>query len=169
MKFRKIFFDLDGVLADFNRGVSELLGLEVIPQGSHTEESHNILFGAMRDFHDFYGHLEAIEESVILFHELYEKYGGDVVEILTGVPNPKRNIPEAKENKLDWVRRYLPEDTVVHAVQSRYKNTFCYGKEYILIDDFEVNIREWERAGGTGILFKNADDVRRKLQELENE
>ena len=36
---------------------------------------------------------------------------------------------------------------------------FCKGNEYILIDDFEKNVQEWQNNGGVGIVFTNPDDV----------
>ncbi|MBE6129039.1 MAG: hypothetical protein E7185_07170 [Erysipelotrichaceae bacterium] len=169
MEFKKIYFDMDGVLADFDRGVRELLGFEPMSQENHTREYDDKLFTAIREHGDFYAQLEVIDESLLLFNELYSQYGGEVVEILTGVPNPKREIFEATGNKIDWVRRYMPEGVVVNALARKEKVKFCLGPEYILIDDFSLNIREWKKAGGTGILYTGADDVRRKLQELSEE
>lgn len=37
----------------------------------------------------------------------------------------------------------------------------------ILIDDLEKNITEWEKVGGTGILFTSAPEVLEKIAEIE--
>ena len=166
MEFKKIYFDMDGVLADFDRGVIEILNLKPVKQEYHTVESDNLLFGEMKKAEHFYLRLHALEGSLELFNEIYEKYGGDVVEILTGIPNPKRGIDSAKEDKIRWVRKELPEGVKVNALLRKDKPKYCLGKEYVLIDDFTKNIQEWESEGGTGILFTAPQQVREKLEEL---
>lgn len=46
------------------------------------------------------------------------------------------------------------------------KTKFCSGKNCILIDDYEKNIREWEAAGGSGILFTSAEEAREELEKI---
>ena len=85
---------------------------------------------------------------------LYGMFGEDL-EILTGVPNPTRGLPTASDDKKTWMRRKFEPEIVVNTVRRAEKKNFCTGKDCILIDDNEQNIREWEAAGGTGILFKD--------------
>lgn len=161
-----IYFDMDGVLADFDRGVSELLGLEPIDQGNHTAEQDEVMFAKMRECGHFYGKLEPFEDAVKLFWDVFAKYG-DRCRILTGIPRPSRGIDSAAEDKRDWVHRHLPEGVIVNAVLRVEKPKFVTGKNDYLIDDFTRNISEWENAGGTGILCRNAGEVRSRLIEME--
>ena len=55
----------------------------------------------------------------------------------------------------------------VIVVQEEPKKNYCKGKGYILIDDFEGNINDWDNAGGTGIRFTTPEDAKRKIQECE--
>ena len=48
MEINKIYFDMDGVLADFDRGVKELLGQSPINQADKTEAQDDEMFQAMR-------------------------------------------------------------------------------------------------------------------------
>lgn len=93
---------------------------------------------------------------------------GDKCEILTGVPKPRRGITTAGEDKINWVRRLLSNDVVVNIVWREDKPDYCSGKDCILIDDYELNIREWENCGGTGLLFNDAASVMEKLKNIES-
>ena len=167
MKITKIYFDMDGVLVDFDKGVKEILGLEPVKQEYHTKEFDDELFGRMKEEVNFYRNLDAIDDSVDFFNDLYDRYGPEVVEVLTGIPNPKRGIDAAGDDKVAWVKKYLPEDVIVHLVQRKDKKNYCKGKDYILIDDFSANTKEWEKAGGTAILFTDADSTRKQFHALE--
>ena len=48
MTVEKIYFDMDGVLADFNRGVKEILGIEPMDQDSATKDYDDRLFQAIK-------------------------------------------------------------------------------------------------------------------------
>ena len=48
MKIEKIYFDMDEVLADFNRGVRELCHMEPVEQSVSTKED-DALWAAVRD------------------------------------------------------------------------------------------------------------------------
>lgn len=161
----RIYFDMDGVLADFDRGVAELAGFERRHGQGESREEDDLMWEAVRKVGHFYAKLEPIPGSIELFCDLHDRYGGQC-EILTGIPTPKRNMPESGGDKIEWVSRFLPEDVQANVVYRREKKNFCKGPGSVLIDDFHVNVAEWERHGGTGILFEEAEDARRKLRKL---
>ncbi len=160
-----IYFDMDGVMADFDRGVKELLHLEPRDQEHSTAESDEEMFGAMRECEHFYDRLEPIPGSLEIFRELFAKYG-DRCRILSGIPKPRRGIVTAADDKNSWVKRYLPEGVIVHTVSRADKKTFVHDRNDILIDDYTKNIKEWEEAGGTGIHCKTPEELRGKLIEM---
>ena len=47
------------------------------------------------------------------------------------------------------------------------KTQYCTGKGYMLIDDMERNINEWNEMGGTGIVNVDADHTMELLRDLE--
>ena len=59
-----IFFDMDGVLVDFNGGQKRLLGIEPISQEKKKSEDDDRLFSLMREYGHFYRDLEPIEGSL---------------------------------------------------------------------------------------------------------
>ena len=165
MEVRNIFFDMDEVLADFSRGVREIVGTEPPPQDGKHKSEEDKMWAGIRDAGHFYDRLEPVSGAVDLFNELYSKYG-DKCEILTAVPKPKRNIPEAGDDKKKWVKRLLSDKVKVNIVTREEKPEFCKGKDCILIDDLPGNIGDWESTGGTGILFTDAESIYNILHEL---
>lgn len=101
-----------------------------------------------------------------MFKTLYNRYG-DKCEILSGIPKPRRGIMTSGEDKTAWAHRFLGENIVVNIVFREEKKKYVKGSGYILIDDLAKNIKEWNEAGGTGIHFTNADEVLKKIADLE--
>lgn len=153
----KIYIDMDGVLADFDRGVEELCGVaRPEPGKSRTQANDNLMWERMKSVEHFYNNLEPMPGAIEMFNIIRAQYG-DCVEILSGIPKPKREIETAGEDKICWAHRNLCENLKVNIVYSAEKANFCKGKDYILIDDMVINIKEWEEAGGTGILHKSPE------------
>ena len=161
----KIYFDMDGVLADFNRGLQELCGIDKVDQEHSNEETDTAMWAAVRKVEHFYDRLEPVPGSVDLFMKLYQKFGRDC-EILTGIPKPNKNIANAGEDKTIWVHRILSPDVVVHIVFKEEKKNYCTGPDSYLVDDFTPNITDWEKCGGTGILFHSAEGAEETFRKL---
>lgn len=167
MKIKKLYLDMDGVLADFERGVLELGGMTPTPLNGHRDAGYDDrMWGALQKVDHFYGRLEPMPGAKEMFDRLWARYG-DACEILTGIPKPRRNILHAAQDKRDWVRRVLSEDVTVNIVLREEKPGFCQGRDCVLIDDAVRNIRDWEQAGGTGILFEDAESVLAALDALD--
>ena len=160
---RKIYFDLDGVLADFDRGVDEIAGFNREGANANSNVNDDDMWIAIAKVPNFYDKLELMPGAKTLFDTLYKMYGKRV-EILTGIPKPKRNIPTAAQDKVNWVHRMLSPDVKVNTVYREEKKNFCTGVDCILIDDLQKNIDEWEAIGGTGILYTSAKNTLEKLQ-----
>ena len=100
-----------------------------------------------------------------MFDLVYNKYQ-DKCEIITGIPKENRGIVTAGKDKETWVYRLLSKNIKVNIVLREEKPKYCFGKDCILIDDMEKNIKEWEASGGTGIQNKSAKDTIARLKEL---
>lgn len=162
----KIYFDMDGVLADFEQGVRDLCGMEPPSQNveQQTPDEDNAMWEAIKKTPHFYDRLELMPGAKEMFDAVYAKYG-DKCEILTGVPKPKRGIKDAGEDKTRWVHRLLSKDIKVNIVLRAEKPRYCTGKGCILIDDMDQNIRNWEDIGGTGIKNNSAAETMQRLRE----
>lgn len=159
-ELRKMYVDLDGVLADFDKGVKDFTGKSP-EEWKETEEGESAMWKAVHKVEDFYYHLEKMPDADELWGYVlqYEPH------ILTAIPR-KTSVPGAEGNKRAWVAKHLgPTIPVFIGPYSRDKQRFA--KEgYILIDDRPSNIEEWEEKGGTPIHHKNAEDTIKQLKDL---
>ncbi len=167
MEVEKIYLDMDGVLADFERGVIEICGLTPPSQNAkhYKPGEDNEMWEKIRQSTHFYDYLELMPGAKEMFDAIYERYG-DRCEILTGIPKERRGITYASEDKVKWVKRLLSKDIKVNIVYREDKPKYCSGKGCVLIDDMERNIQEWRELGGTGIVNVNAADTMGQLREL---
>ena len=165
MKASMVYFDMDGVLADFGRGVRELCRMEALPQDGKTDEAQDgLMWEAIRKTDRFYARLALLPGAKEMFDAVYSAYGSRC-EILTGVPREDRGIVTAGEDKLDWTRRMLSDTVRVRIVCRKHKQLYCTGPDCVLIDDREKTIREWTARGGTGILHTSAEKTMAVLKE----
>ena len=158
MEIKKIYFDMDGVLADFDSGVVDICSLPRPRQGHDSSEQNNRMWDAIRDVGHFYDKLDLMPGAKEMFDTVYGRFG-DRCEILTGIPKPGRGITTSGEDKTNWVRRLLSPDIVVNIVFREQKPEYCTGKDCILIDDLGKNIQAWELYGGTGVLHRSAEET----------
>ena len=161
----KIYLDMDGVLADFERGVRELCNFEAEKTQDEDPVRDELMWAEIKKIDHFYSKLDLMPGAREMFDSLYGRFG-ERCEILTGIPKARRGILYAAEDKTEWVKRLLSDTVVVNTVYKAEKKNFVKGKGSILIDDLEQNIREWREAGGTGILFKSAAQAMSELEEL---
>ena len=105
MEVKKIYFDMDGVLADFDLAVNELCHVKSVKQEHQSHKQEDIMWDKIREIPHFYDKLKMCEGAKEMFDLIYSKYQ-DKVEILTGIPKARRNIQNAAEDKIKWARRY---------------------------------------------------------------
>lgn len=78
------------------------------------------------------------------------------------------HVPNAKEEKRDWVGRHLGDTTAGMAlfVRSASDKAQYAAPNHILIDDRPKAIEPWIEAGGIGILHTSAADTIEQLKKL---
>ncbi len=163
---KKIYFDMDGVLADFAKGVKDLCDMEAPSLGGPDKpEQDDEMWRRIKNVENFYNKLELMPNARELFDAVYEVYG-DRVEILTGIPKEKRGITTAGQDKKDWIERVFSPKIKVNIVFREEKPKYCTGSGCILIDDMAKNIKEWNEMGGTGIQNEGAYSTILKLIDL---
>ena len=160
----KVYVDMDRVVADFDNGVRKYAHMEPAGNGGNKEQAAKMWkrLSKVPNFYDKLDPMPGSEKGISVLHKMF----GKDLEILTGVPNPARGLPTASEDKKNWMRRIFGPDIVVNTVLRAEKQNFCTGRDCYLIDDYERNIREWEDAGGTGILFEDWDQVLKVVSDM---
>ncbi len=162
----RVYIDMDGVLADFDRGVREICHMEPQSQnGKRSLKADDMMWEAIRGTDHFYDRLNLIPGAKEMFDKILEKYG-DQCEILTGIPREERGIVTAAQDKINWTHRMLSESVKVNTVCRKHKLQYCTGPESVLIDDRKKTILEWRELGGTGILHVNPEKTLKELKQL---
>lgn len=138
---KKLFLDMDGVLADFDAGYAKAFGIEV------SKEADNANWTLVRGHKGFYKNLPLMPDAMELW-EFAKRYKPT---ILTGVPS---SVAEAAANKIAWVRKHLGPDVPVIACLAREK--YLHAKGAVLVDDWEKYMHKWLAAGGEWITHKSA-------------
>ena len=163
---KKIYFDMDGVLADFDRGVREICGMESSDLDNPDKTQDDLMWEGIRKAGNFYDRLEPMPGAIELFRIVYERYGRENCQILTAVPKEKRRIVTAGEDKKNWVKRLISPDVRMNIVMREEKKDYASDQDCILVDDLAKNIREWEAFGGKGVLFTDAEQAEAELRNL---
>ena len=149
----KIYCDMDGVLVDFEGGYEKLTGVDLKGE-----------FKKGDDFWDpikvagvgFWAGLKWMPDG----QKLWDYIKPLKPEILSA---PSRE-ESSRIGKAVWVKYKLPGTKLIlrYAKQKQQLAT----PESILIDDRQINIDQWEAAGGIGILHTSADNTISQLKEL---
>ena len=163
-KVKRIFVDMDGVLADFLKGVEspEYIGHPLTNDAKgHTEYddrkeelTNKRLFANLPPMVDMYDLLAYIRHCETPW------------EILTAAGAVNRELVVYDKN--EWIKRYVdPTIPVTCTFTGTQKAAYAF-EGNVLIDDREKNIKAWEDAGGIGILHTSARETINALKSLRN-
>jgi hypothetical protein len=155
----KLFVDMDGVLADFDRQYIETIG----PLPDRADPARDVNWSKIGDM-DFFASMPPMADAFELWDHASALRGGAV--ILTGCPNIGRE--RAEHDKRDWVRRHLGAEVEVRTLLSKEKSLHCSPGD-ILIDDWEKYRQLWEVKGGLWITHTSAKDTIDQLRRLAHE
>ena len=166
------YFDMDGVLCDFDKKIQQLKlnSVRNVPSSELTPEEkiQRKLFweeiGKMGT--DFWESIEPIKEVVEILK--YWKSNHMVnFNILTKVPNDKLVHDFAIKGKENWLKKYFNKDffTSINIIDKN-KESFCKDINDILIDDRDSNCMKWQQAGGTAILYKNPNQLNNAITSI---
>ncbi|RYM00131.1 hypothetical protein EWH08_15225 [Sphingobium indicum] len=150
----QLYLDCDGVLADFDRGATELLGMP--PRVFEKRRGLPAFWREIARHPDFYGTLPLMPDAMILFEGVRHL---DPI-ILTGLPRGKWAAPQ----KVRWAAEHFP-GTRILTVMAVDKRNHCRSGD-ILVDDQLKHAHLWQDAGGTFVHHRSAKQTLAELNAL---
>jgi beta-phosphoglucomutase-like phosphatase (HAD superfamily) len=145
-KIERIFLDMDGVIADFNKKYKEMFGIE--PSVAEKHKKFEPFFNEFIDKQAF-ANLELMPDAINLIN--YLRNTGIPIEILSSTASERRDA-QIRPQKMKWLKDHHIEFPVILVPGARLKQQYATPNS-ILIDDTPRNIDEWRSAGGIGILY----------------
>jgi hypothetical protein len=149
-----LYCDMDGVIADFERGYKELTGIttqQADANGAEAFWSPLSKAGAK-----FWITLKWMSDGKQLWDYIKE-YN----PILLSAPSREES---SRLGKRVWAKRELPGTKLILKPASQKQQHAS--PTSILIDDLQKNISQWEAAGGIGILHTNTSNTIKQLKQL---
>ena len=151
----KLFLDMDGVLTDFTAACEKLGDNMMLWYSNDRELFWKRITSAGIEFWSEMSWMSGGRE----LHG-FLKRSGLCPTILSALPGPERKkaLTNAREGKIKWLRKELGPSYAETAILCyRPEKALQSGVSRVLIDDNSENIREWEEAGGIGILHRNSN------------
>ncbi len=146
----KLFCDLDGVLADFNTGMADLLDETEPPTKNIWKALHQL---SHEEAKNWWANLPMLPGAEKLWSEISEFY-----PTILSSPDLRPGFREAcVKGKKEWVRKHLtpfPSAVIVNPNKEQYA-----APHHILIDDREKILKPWIDHGGIGILHINVEQT----------
>jgi hypothetical protein len=149
---RQLYLDADGVLADFDKGATAILGLH--PRAYEKRHGLGRFWQKLATAPDFYFGLPLMPDAMALFDAVKHLHP----IILTGLPRGNW----AADQKVRWAAQYFP-DTKIITTMARDKRDHAKEGD-VLVDDQLRHRDRWEEIGGIFIHHKNAADSIEQLR-----
>ena len=164
--------DLDGVLADFEGRVRELIHLSKKESGKLMDEAEKeesidkrLMWKVIHRYDEhtpFFYTLDKMPDADILWDFILEHFDHEDIKILTASGHTPSDAPQQKRR---WVRKHFGDYHVEVVAKSPDKAAFATPTT-ILIDDRAKSLDPWIAAGGIGILHTDAKSTIKQLREI---
>jgi 5'-nucleotidase len=153
----RLYLDLDGVMADFDKFFVQEFGIE------SNKLDDPIMWKWINSHGNFFRNLPLCEGAF----EFFEKVKHLNPTILTACP--KTNYTVAAIQKRQWVYEHLSKDiTVIPMLGGKNKAMFMHSPGDVLIDDFEKNCIPWREHDGIAIQHKDFSTTLNAIQPIFN-
>lgn len=148
-----IYLDMDGVFVDFNGHWEDIAEAELGDRNGFCEKLFQTAVEELRLFEQL-KHYEECHGFKQFFDEIYKKHDDVEISMLSsaGFECPK-HLSRVVSQKTNWLRKHNYTFPAIIVPNKKYKKNYCFGESSILIDDTTSNIKDWEEAGGTGLLY----------------
>jgi 5'(3')-deoxyribonucleotidase len=150
-----IYLDMDGVLADFKKGVAKMLSvvIENDHQGHLAYDAQKEKLTSQRLFRHLKPYPDMFE--LVQFCRSLRDSHGIRTEILTATGSINREI--VVQDKREWIDEWVDPNMIVNCVEKGGSKRGYAQPGYLLIDDRKSNIKSFTDVGGLGILHISGD------------
>ena len=148
-----LYVDMDGVLADFYGPFNQMAGVS-----SWKDAPKSVTLSVLKKItkqDDFWINLAVLPDVPQLMSAIKSLFGGEyklLSKAIVGDPNAVKQKKQWAQQNLDP----LPNETIIMPATAN-KGKYAQqpdGTPNILIDDFGLNIKKWQEAGGIGVQHK---------------
>ena len=141
---RQLYLDCDGVLADFDKGATAILGLA--PRAYEKKHGIGRFWQKLASAPDFYFGLPLMPDAMELFDAVRHLHP----VILTGLPRGNW----AADQKVRWAAQYFPGTKIITTLARDKRDHAKEGD--VLVDDQLKHRHLWEEIGGIFVHHRNA-------------
>ena len=149
----KVYVDMDGVLADLFNHVGELHDVEHYNQMTPAQWE---TFFKDSNAYELFRSLPAFATANKLLQMVVDFAGGYTI-----LSSPLSFDKEGSvKGKREWLSKHItvPADDIIFEHEKHKYAKQSNGEPNILIDDYGVNIRKWDGAGGIAIKYQADED-----------
>ncbi len=150
---RQLYLDCDGVLADFDKGATSILGMK--PKAYEHRHGLGRFWQKLAQAPDFYFSLPLLPDAMQLFDAV--KHLNPI--ILTGLPRGNW----ASDQKMRWAAQHFPGVRMITCMARDKRNHAREGD--VLVDDMEKYRHLWEQAGGIFVHHRSAAESIEQLRD----
>lgn len=153
----RLFIDMDGVLADFDKGYEKAFGMVLPPRNSGYDRD-DLMWSKIHANPGFFRNLPLFPGA----GQLWSFAKRQRAYVLTGCPEKR---PEVGREKWQWARKNLGVDVPVITCSSKDKHLFCHPGD-VLVDDYTKYKCLWEAKSGWWVTFVDAAQAIEDLRKL---
>lgn len=149
---------MDGVQADFERGVNKLFDID--RKSMSNNKFYRMLEKALEQGADVYNTLPMMHDFPMLWN--YVRMYNPSILTSTGHRQPEI----IKKQKEEWIKRHFKHNIELITVEHSHLKSLYAAPNHILIDDRSKSIDPWIEKGGIGILHTSAENTIKQLKDL---
>ena len=139
---KELYIDFDGVILDtITKPYEELRNLKI------SKEEEVTLFYSKLDWKKLLEESEEINDSLACIQKLIDSKKF-YISILTHFVS----IHEI-EQKIKYIRKHFSDITIIPVPKFVSKTKMVHTEGAILVDDYDINLKEWKQEGGISIKF----------------
>lgn len=153
-----IYFDLDGLFADFFSVAARILGRP------YTEVSPEEAWGVLSQVPHLFRNLPLLDRSREMLDAV--AHHGNRVAILTAKPRPTGFLVTAEADKRAWVAEIISPTLRVVTIEGGVNKRQFAHPFAVLVDDLQRNLDHWKEGGGIPVLHTDVDSTLAQLRAL---